>query len=167
LRIKAGVVRRNAAKNSDAPRYATGINSTTLSQNVYGKPGALFSVNRLSDALAQDLSFRASVSSAERWSGVPEPTNMRLPNGWGTTGNRCLYASPRLGVALQRLSRLTRFSNISTTACEGQYNQYLRSMRLYFERYNEHSGYRLAACARAKKSLDDAHGDCGRVRPTH
>jgi hypothetical protein len=42
----------NAAKNSDAPsaRYATGINSTTLSQNVYSKPGALFSVNRLSAA---------------------------------------------------------------------------------------------------------------------
>jgi hypothetical protein len=52
LRIKAGVVSMYAAKNSDAPnaRYATGINSITLSQNVYGKPGALFSVNRLSDA---------------------------------------------------------------------------------------------------------------------
>jgi hypothetical protein len=45
LRIEAGVVMMNAAKNRDAPnaRYATGINSTTLSQNVYGKPGALFS----------------------------------------------------------------------------------------------------------------------------
>jgi hypothetical protein len=52
LRIKAGVVRSDAANNSDAPnaKYATGINSITLSQNVYGKPGALFSVNRLSDA---------------------------------------------------------------------------------------------------------------------
>jgi hypothetical protein len=52
LRIKAGVVSMNAAKNRDAPnaRIATGINSTTLSQNVYGKPGALFSVNRLSAA---------------------------------------------------------------------------------------------------------------------
>jgi hypothetical protein len=52
LRIKAGVFAKHAAKNSDAPnaRYATGINSTTLSQNVYGKPGALFSVNRLSAA---------------------------------------------------------------------------------------------------------------------
>jgi hypothetical protein len=42
----------DAAKNSDTPnaKYATGINSTTLSQNVYGKPGALFSVNRLSAA---------------------------------------------------------------------------------------------------------------------
>jgi hypothetical protein len=52
LRIEAGVVVLNAAKNSDTPsaRYATGINSTTLSQNVYGKPGALFSVNRLSAA---------------------------------------------------------------------------------------------------------------------
>jgi hypothetical protein len=52
LRIEAGVVVLNAAKNSGTPsaRYATGINSTTLSQNVYGKPGALFSVNRLSAA---------------------------------------------------------------------------------------------------------------------
>ena len=50
LRIEAGVV--NAAKNSDVPnaKYATGINSITLSQNVYSKPGALFSVNRLSAA---------------------------------------------------------------------------------------------------------------------
>jgi hypothetical protein len=49
LRIKAGVAIRDAAKNRDAPNAgnATGINSTTLSQNVYGKPGALFSVNRL------------------------------------------------------------------------------------------------------------------------
>jgi hypothetical protein len=49
LRKKAGVVIRDAAKHRDTPnaRYATGINSTTLSQNVYGKPGALFSVNRL------------------------------------------------------------------------------------------------------------------------
>jgi hypothetical protein len=49
LRIEAGVVIRDAAKHRNAPnaRYATGINSTTLSQNVYGKPGALFSVNRL------------------------------------------------------------------------------------------------------------------------
>src|ERR1700681_1615892 len=31
------------------------------------------------------LGSLASVSSAERWSGVPEPTNMRLPNGWGAT----------------------------------------------------------------------------------
>jgi hypothetical protein len=52
LRIKPGVVRRNAAKNSDTPnaRYATGIDCITLSKNVYGKPGALFSVNRLSAA---------------------------------------------------------------------------------------------------------------------
>jgi hypothetical protein len=52
LRIEAGVVTMNAAKNRDAPnaRYATGINSTTLSQNVYSKPGALFSDNRLSAA---------------------------------------------------------------------------------------------------------------------
>jgi len=52
LRIEAGVVVMIAAKNRDAPnaRYATGINSITLSQNVYSKPGALFSVNRLSAA---------------------------------------------------------------------------------------------------------------------
>jgi hypothetical protein len=52
LRIKPGVFAKSAANNSDAPsaRYATGINCTTLSQNVYGKPGALFSVNRLSNA---------------------------------------------------------------------------------------------------------------------
>jgi hypothetical protein len=52
LRIEAGVVMMDAAKNRAAPiaRSATGINSTTLSQNVYVKPGALFSDNRLSAA---------------------------------------------------------------------------------------------------------------------
>jgi len=52
LRIEAGVAMMNAAKNSDEPsaRCAAGINSITLSQNVYSKPGALFSVNRLSAA---------------------------------------------------------------------------------------------------------------------
>jgi hypothetical protein len=52
LRIEAGVVVLSAAKNRDAPnaRYATGINSITLIQNVYSKPGALFSVYRLSAA---------------------------------------------------------------------------------------------------------------------
>jgi hypothetical protein len=51
-RIKAGVFALGKAYMRDAPnaRIATGINSTTLSQNVYSKPGALFSVNRLSDA---------------------------------------------------------------------------------------------------------------------
>jgi hypothetical protein len=78
LRIERGDLTMEAAKNRDAPnaKYATGINSTTLSQNVYGKPGALFSVNRLSNAEAPQGSL-ASVSSAERWSGNPEPTNMR------------------------------------------------------------------------------------------
>src|ERR1700738_825 len=57
---------------------------TQFRKKTYGKPGALFSVNRLSDAEAQKGSL-ASVSSAERWSGNPEPTNMRLPNGWGAT----------------------------------------------------------------------------------
>jgi hypothetical protein len=52
LRIEAGVVNINTAKNSDAPsaRYATGCNSIIFSKNVYSKPGALFSVYRLSDA---------------------------------------------------------------------------------------------------------------------
>jgi hypothetical protein len=52
LRIKAGVFALGKAKKRDAPnaRTATGIISTTSSQNVYSKPGALFSVNRLSDA---------------------------------------------------------------------------------------------------------------------
>src|SRR5713226_2442990 len=57
---------------------------TQFRKKTYGKPGALFSVNRLSDAEAQKGSL-ASVSSAERWSGNPDPTNMRLPNGWGAT----------------------------------------------------------------------------------
>src|SRR5260370_40180944 len=61
---------------------------TQFRKKTYGKSGALFSVNRLSDAEAQ-IGSLASVSSAERWSGNPEPTNMRLPNGWGATGNRC------------------------------------------------------------------------------
>jgi hypothetical protein len=48
-RIEAGVMTKDTVKNRSEPnaRYATGINSITLSQNVYGKPGALFSVNRL------------------------------------------------------------------------------------------------------------------------
>jgi hypothetical protein len=39
----------DAAKQSITPNAicAAGINSITLSQNVYGKPGALFSDNRL------------------------------------------------------------------------------------------------------------------------
>src|ERR1700724_916742 len=57
---------------------------TQFRKKTYGEPGALFSVNRLSDAEAQ-IGSLASVSSAERWSGNPEPTNMRLPNGWGAT----------------------------------------------------------------------------------
>jgi hypothetical protein len=40
--------------NRDTPSasHAPGITSTQFCQNVYGKPGALFSVNRLSDAEA-------------------------------------------------------------------------------------------------------------------
>jgi hypothetical protein len=43
-----------AATNRETPNasHATGINSTQFCQYVYGKPGALFSVNRLSDAEA-------------------------------------------------------------------------------------------------------------------
>ena len=52
LRMKGGTRSRDAARNRDVPsaKHATGNNSITLSQNVYGKPGALFSVNRLSKA---------------------------------------------------------------------------------------------------------------------
>src|SRR6202051_1067180 len=81
---------------------------TQFPKKTYGKPGALFSVNRLSDAEAQKGSL-ASVSSAERWSGNPEPTNMRLPNGWGAreTGvymHYLLWATP-----FEMVQRLTRF----------------------------------------------------------
>jgi hypothetical protein len=52
LRMKGGTMSRDVASKEQAPnaKYATGNNSITLSQNVYGKPGALFSVNRLSKA---------------------------------------------------------------------------------------------------------------------
>ena len=55
LRIEAGAATNREMTNRDTPSasHATGINSITLSQNVYSKPGALFSVNRLSDAEAQ------------------------------------------------------------------------------------------------------------------
>jgi hypothetical protein len=48
-RIEAGAATRDAATNREAPNasHATGINSTQFCQNVYSKPGALFSVNRL------------------------------------------------------------------------------------------------------------------------
>src|SRR5580704_13480732 len=81
---------------------------TQFQKETYGKPGALFSVNRLSDAEAQ-IGSLASVSSAERWSGNPEPTNMRPPIGWGATGNRCTCKPKFMGVALQMVQRLTRF----------------------------------------------------------
>jgi hypothetical protein len=48
-RIKARTATREvAAKKREAPnaRHASGINSTQFCQFVYGKPGALFSVNR-------------------------------------------------------------------------------------------------------------------------
>ena len=55
LRIEAGTATNGDITNRDTPiaSHATGISSTQFCQNVYGKPGALFSVNRLSDAEAQ------------------------------------------------------------------------------------------------------------------
>jgi len=49
LRINAGAATRDAANNRLPPdaKHATGIMPTQFCQNVYGKPGALFSVNRL------------------------------------------------------------------------------------------------------------------------
>jgi hypothetical protein len=54
LRGEAGVVSLQAARNRGTPsaNIATGIISITLSQNVYSKPGAFISVNRLSAAKA-------------------------------------------------------------------------------------------------------------------
>jgi hypothetical protein len=55
LRIEAGAATRVvAAMNRETPNasHATGINSTQFCQYIYGKPGALFSVNRFSDAEA-------------------------------------------------------------------------------------------------------------------
>ena len=55
LRIEAGTAPNEKITNRGTPSAsnATGIQSTQFCQNVYGKPGALFSVNRLSDAEAQ------------------------------------------------------------------------------------------------------------------
>src|ERR1700692_875101 len=47
------------------------------------------------------LGSLASVSSAERWSGNPEPTNMRLPNGWGATETGVYMHRLEMGVAHQ------------------------------------------------------------------
>jgi hypothetical protein len=84
LRIEAGTATNGGSTNRDTPSasHATGISSTQFCQNVYVKPGALFSVNRLSDAEAQ-MGSSASVSSAERWSGNPDPTNMRRSHRMG------------------------------------------------------------------------------------
>jgi hypothetical protein len=70
MRIEAGTATNGEMTNRDAPSasHATGINSTTLNQNVYGKPGALFSVNRLSDAEAQiGLSCVCLIGRAMVW----------------------------------------------------------------------------------------------------
>jgi hypothetical protein len=55
LRIEAGTATYGRMTNRDAPSasHATGVKPTQFCKNVYGKPGALFSVNRLSDAEAQ------------------------------------------------------------------------------------------------------------------
>ena len=50
------------------------MNLTQFCQFVFSKPGALFSVNRSSDLLSLQRRCLRSVSSAERWSGHPEPT---------------------------------------------------------------------------------------------
>jgi hypothetical protein len=54
LRIKAGAATYGATRVATKPNasHAIGIHSTQFCQNVYGKPGALFSVNRLSVAEA-------------------------------------------------------------------------------------------------------------------
>src|SRR5271154_6710463 len=99
---------------------------TQFRKKTYGKPGALFSVNRLPDAEAQQGSL-ASVSSAERWSGDPEPTNMRRSLKDGGATETCVYMPHlELGVTRQRLSRLTRFLKTITAGRQGQCNQYLR-----------------------------------------
>ena len=60
-RIKAGAATRigvSAARNRGKPNasHANGINSTQFCQNVYGKPGALFSVNACRNpAFAMDI----------------------------------------------------------------------------------------------------------------
>src|ERR1700679_108149 len=73
-------MRRARATRPPQPNSA----NTQFPIKTYGKPAALFSVNRLSDAEAQSQGSRAFVSSAERWSGNPEPTNMRRPRRTGS-----------------------------------------------------------------------------------
>ncbi len=52
LRIKAGAATYAETRIKDKPNagHALESNSTQFCKNVYGKPGALFSVNRLLDA---------------------------------------------------------------------------------------------------------------------
>ncbi len=54
MRIETGDKPVDTAKHRRVPsaRNATGMHSINLSQNVYGKPGALILGNRLSDAKA-------------------------------------------------------------------------------------------------------------------
>ena len=86
-RWAGAAIKRVAARNRQRPsaKHATGIKSIQFCQNVYGKPGALFSVNRLFRRRSLSEGSRAAFSSAERWSGNPEPTKLRLPNAWEAT----------------------------------------------------------------------------------
>jgi hypothetical protein len=54
MRIETGDTPVDTANKGKAPsaKHATGIHSLNISQNVYGKPGALILGNRLSDAKA-------------------------------------------------------------------------------------------------------------------
>src|SRR5208283_187811 len=79
-----------AAVNRETPNasHATGIHSTQFCQFVYGKPGALFSVNRLSDAEAQATgSLRLSHRPSD---GLENQIQLicGAPIGWGRHGNR-------------------------------------------------------------------------------
>src|SRR5258708_37674858 len=106
LRIEAGTATNGAITNRERLRasHATGISSTQFCQNPIHKKimrQAPRPCSRLTACQTPKLKrgSLASVSSAERWSGNPEPTNMRLPNGWGATGNRCTCRPNFMGVA--------------------------------------------------------------------
>jgi hypothetical protein len=122
-RGKAKTAANDAANHGSRPGAirATGIKTTHMCQNVYGKPGALFSVNRLK--VQEPGEALASVSSAERWSGIPEPTNMRRSLSAGDATE----TGVSLRHLLRKVRRATRFSDIITVTHQGQCNQYLRN----------------------------------------
>jgi hypothetical protein len=72
---------------------AIGITSIQFCKNVYGNPGPFFLGKPLIKAQELEALLRL-ISSAERWSGNPEPTNMRHPNGWGATETGIKLAAP-------------------------------------------------------------------------